>query len=316
MDDLSSGQRKNADMLVANGAKFIEADILTIPEFPHAKLIYHLACPASPPFYQADPVRTWKISVIGTMRVAEWALKIGARILFTSTSEVYGDPLQHPQKESYWGNVNPIGIRSCYDEGKRAAETLLMDMHRSKVNWFCCFFFLFLKLLFAVCPSERLHCPIVQHVWSLYGSQGWSSGFQSHSSSIEGLRLFCFVCLFVCHGLFPKGEPMTVYGSGQQTRSFCFVNDTVDGLIKLMESQEVGPINIGNPQERTILDAAQVIQRVVGSSVPIVHLPLPHDDPTRRQPDITLAKSRLNWQPKTNYEEGLPPTIAFFKTCL
>jgi UDP-glucuronate decarboxylase len=152
LDDLSSGQRKNADMLVANGAKFIEADILTIPEFPHAKLIYHLACPASPPFYQADPVRTWKISVIGTMRVAEWALKIGARILFTSTSEVYGDPLQHPQKESYWGNVNPIGIRSCYDEGKRAAETLLMDMHRSKVKWFCCCFFSVFEVVICSLP--------------------------------------------------------------------------------------------------------------------------------------------------------------------
>jgi UDP-glucuronate decarboxylase len=188
LDDLSSGQRKNADILVANGAKFIEADILTVPEFPHAAMIYHLACPASPPFYQADPVRTWKISVIGTMRIAEWALKIGARILFTSTSEVYGDPLQHPQKESYWGNVNPIGIRSCYDEGKRAAETLLMDMHRSKVFFFffcfCfCFFVVFLTVKKKPDSSECVYCSSVQHIRPFYGSEGRTCGVELDSSS-------------------------------------------------------------------------------------------------------------------------------------
>jgi UDP-glucuronate decarboxylase len=182
VDDLSSGQRKNADLLVANGITFVEGDILTLAEFPRAQQIYHLACPASPPFYQADPVRTWKISVLGTLRVAEWALKIGARILFTSTSEVYGDPLQHPQKESYWGNVNPIGIRSCYDEGKRATETLLMDMHRAK--------------------SAPLNVCIAR-LFNTYGP---------HMDPKDGR----VVSNLILQAL--RGEPMTVYGSGDQVR--------------------------------------------------------------------------------------------------
>ncbi len=180
VDDLSSGQRKNADLLAAAGVTFVEGDILSLKAFPRAQQIYHLACPASPPFYQADPVRTWKISVIGTMRLAEWAQQIGARILFTSTSEVYGDPLQHPQKESYWGNVNPIGIRSCYDEGKRAAETLLMDMHRAKTS------------------------PLNVCIARLFNTYG------PHMDPKDGR----VVSNLILQAL--KGEPMTVYGSGDQ----------------------------------------------------------------------------------------------------
>lgn len=278
IDDLSSGQRINANLLQSKGVVFIEGDILTVKDFPKVDLIYHLACPASPPFYQKDPVRTWKISVLGTLRVAEWASEIHARLVFTSTSEVYGDPLEHPQKETYWGNVNPIGIRSCYDEGKRAAETLLMDMNR----------------------AGRLNVGIAR-LFNTYGP---------HMDPKDGR----VVSNLILQAL--KNEPMTVYGDGKQTRSFCYVDDTVEGLMALMSSSQVGPINIGNPEERTIIEAAHVIQHVTGRKMEVVHLPLPKDDPTRRRPDITKAKELLGWSPKTSYEEGLKRTVEYFKTTL
>lgn len=277
LDDLSCGQRKNADMLVAKGARFIEADILTVPEFPRAQEIYHLACPASPPFYQKDPVRTWKISVIGTMRVAEWALEagrlagercvggcsdphlqIGARIVFTSTSEVYGDPLEHPracrvggstsgltrsppEKESYWGNVNPIGIRSCYDEGKRAAETLLMDMHRA---------------------PKPLNVGVAR-LFNTYGPfMDPKDGRVISNLIIQAL----------------KGEPMTVYGTGDQTRSFCYVDDTIAGLMALMARCACCPS--GCALTRMFVPARSVAQSIlatqwsVPSRMPLLSLPV------------------------------------------
>ena len=277
--NLLPGRKINSDLLEKKGIKFIHADILTVEEFPRADLIYHLACPASPPFYQADPVRTWKISVLGTMRLAEWALKIGARILFTSTSEVYGDPLEHPQRETYWGHVNPIGIRSCYDEGKRAAETLMMDMHRAT-------------------PSLNM---CIARLFNTYGP---------HMDPKDG-RVISNLILQAL-----RGDPLTVYGDGLQTRSFCFVTDTVAGLIALMSSKETGPFNLGNPVERTILDAANVIKAVTKSDPPIKHLPLPRDDPTRRRPDISAANAKLGWNPSVTFEEGLKQTVEYFRETL
>jgi UDP-glucuronate decarboxylase len=217
--------------------------------------------------------------VLGTMRLAEWALKINARILFTSTSEVYGDPKEHPQRETYWGHVNPIGIRSCYDEGKRAAETLLMDMHRAS-------------------PSLNIG---IARLFNTYGPHmDPKDGRVVSNLILQALRM----------------EPLTVYGSGDQTRSFCYVTDTVAGLIALMDSNETGPFNIGNPVERSILDAATVILKAVGSSVPVTHKPLPKDDPTRRRPDISQAYSKLNWSPKVSFEEGLESTVEYFRKSL
>lgn len=274
LDNLSSGRRVNVDLLESKGAIFVEGDILTVREFPEAELIFHLACPASPPFYQNDPVRTWKIAVLGTMRVAEWALEIGARMLFTSTSEIYGEPTEHPQVESYWGNVNPIGIRSCYDEGKRAAESLLMSMYHSAGLNVC-----------------------ITRLFNTYGP---------HMDPKDGRVISNFINQAL------QGQPLTMYGTGEQTRSFCYVDDTVAGIIALMASGEVGPFNIGNPQERTILNTAQVIKTVAKSNSEIVYLAPAEDDPSRRRPNITLAREKLGWEPKVCFEEGLRRTVDYF----
>ena len=240
--------------------------------------IYNLACPARPPHYQYNAVKTIKTSVLGIINMLELADSCNARILQASTSEVYGDPIVHPQKESYWGNVNPIGIRSCYDEGKRCAETLLMDYHR----------------------QNKTDIRIVR-IFNTYGPNMLPNDGRVVSN-------------FIIQAL--KNEDITIYGDGTQTRSFCYIDDLVDGLVKMMNSDCTGPINLGNPAERTILNLAEMIIKLTDSKSKIIHMPLPADDPVQRQPDITLAKSVLKWVPKIGIEEGLIKTIQYFKELL
>ncbi len=237
--------------------------------------IYHLACPASPVHYQYNPVKTIKTNVMGTMNMLGLAKRIKARFLLTSTSEVYGDPDVHPQSESYRGNVNPIGPRSCYDEGKRVAETLAFDYHRQN------------------------HVDIrVARIFNTYGPRMLENDGRVVSN-------------FVVQAL--KQEPVTIYGDGSQTRSFCYVSDLVEGLIRLMNGDAIGPINLGNPEEYTVLQLAQKIQSMVQSGSEIHFKPLPQDDPRRRQPDISFAKQHLGWQPTIPLTEGLERTISDFK---
>ncbi len=236
--------------------------------------IYHLACPASPVHYQFDPIKTLKTNILGTLNMLDLAVQTQARILLASTSEVYGDPTVHPQTEDYRGNVNPIGIRACYDEGKRAAETLMFDYHRQH------------------------HSEIrVARIFNTYGPQ-----MQQNDGRV--------VSNFIMQAL--QGKPLTVYGDGSQTRSFCYVSDMVEGLIRFINSSEQGPINLGNPTEFTVLELAEKVLALVGGSAQIVYQPLPADDPTRRRPDITKAKTLLDWQPKVPLEEGLKLTITDF----
>ena len=237
--------------------------------------IYNLACPASPPHYQYDPIKTMKTSVLGIINMLELAKKCNATILQASTSEVYGNPNVHPQLESYWGNVNPIDIRSCYDEGKRCAETLMMDYHR----------------------QFGIDTKIVR-IFNTYGP---------NMAQNDGR----VVSNFILQAL--KNEDITIYGDGSQTRSFCYVDDLVEGLIKMMNSKLAGPVNLGNPSERTVLDFAKIIIKLTNSSSKIVNKPLPSDDPTKRRPDISLAKQELDWQPKVDIIEGLNKTIEYFK---
>ena len=241
--------------------------------------IYHLACPASPIHYQYNPIKTIKTSILGTMNMLGLAKRVKARIVFTSTSEVYGDPMVHPQVETYFGNVNPIGIRSCYDEGKRVAETLCMDYHR----------------------ENNVNIGIAR-VFNTFGP----------AMSKDDGRV---ISNFIVQAL--NNEDITIYGDGSQTRSFCYVDDTVDGLIKLMESGKVGPYNLGNPQEKTILETAKNILDKIdysyGSTSKIVFKELPQDDPTRRKPDITKANKDLNWFPNVDFDYGLNKTIQYFK---
>ncbi|NJM67615.1 MAG: SDR family oxidoreductase [Acaryochloris sp. RU_4_1] len=240
--------------------------------------IYHLACPASPVHYQYNPVKTIKTNVLGTLYMLGLAKRIKARFLLASTSEVYGDPEVHPQTEAYRGNVNPIGIRSCYDEGKRVAETLAFDYHRQN------------------------HVDIrVARIFNTYGPRMLEQDGRVVSN-------------FIVQAL--KGIPLTVYGSGQQTRSFCYVSDLVDGLIRLMNGNCLGPVNLGNPDEYTVLQLAQTIQTMVNPDAPIAYKPLPADDPQQRQPDITLAHTELDWQPTILLEEGLQRTIDDFRSRL
>ncbi len=241
--------------------------------------VYNLACPASPVHYQHNPVKTVKTNVLGALNMLGLAKRVGARILQASTSEVYGDPEEHPQTEGYWGNVNPIGLRSCYDEGKRLAETLMMDYHR----------------------SNGVEVRIVR-IFNTYGPR----------MAVNDGRV---VSNFAVQAL--KGEPITIYGDGTQTRSFCYVDDLVAGLIAMMEAEEfIGPVNLGNPAEFTMLELAQKVLELTGSASPIEHLPLPPDDPTQRRPDISLAQSRLGWSPSVSLEQGLVPTLDYFRTVL
>ena len=237
--------------------------------------IYHLACPASPVHYQYNPVKTVKTNVIGTLNMLGLAKRVKARFLLTSTSEVYGDPDVHPQPEEYRGNVNPIGIRSCYDEGKRMAETLSFDYHR----------------------QNNVDIRVAR-IFNTYGSRMLENDGRVVSN-------------FVAQAL--RGIPLTVYGEGSQTRSFCYVYDLVDGLMRLMNGDHIGPINLGNPDEYTILELAQKIQQMINPDAEIIFKPLPQDDPRQRQPDITKAKSLLGWQPTIPLEEGLKLTIDDFR---
>ena len=275
VDNLFTGNKKNIEHLLNNpNFKFIEADIETSLDI-EAEQIYNLACPASPPHYQFNPVKTIRTSVVGTANLLELAKKYNSTILQASTSEVYGDPLQHPQTESYWGNVNPIGIRSCYDEGKRCAETLMMDYYR----------------------QFKTDIKIIR-IFNTYGPNMLPNDGRVVSN-------------FIVQAL--KSEDITIYGDGSQTRSFCYVDDLVNGMIKMMNTPNfTGPVNLGNPSERTIKDLATLIIRLVGSKSKIIYKPLPSDDPIKRKPDITLAQAKLDWTPKIDIETGLKRTIEYF----
>jgi UDP-glucuronate decarboxylase len=242
--------------------------------------IFNLACPASPIHYQYDPVQTTKTSVYGAINMLGLAKRVKARILQASTSEVYGDPEIHPQPESYWGRVNTIGIRSCYDEGKRCAETLFFDYHR----------------------QHQLEIKVMR-IFNTYGPR-------MHPQDGRVVSNFIVQAL--------KGENITIFGSGQQTRSFCYVDDLIEGMLRLMDSPSdfTGPVNIGNPGEFTMLEVAEKVLRLVGGKSKLTFHPLPEDDPKQRQPDITLAKSKLDWEPKVVLEDGLKETIVYFRKLL
>jgi len=278
VDSFYTGRASNLSELErATRFTLIEQDVREpLPELLRADEIYNLACPASPPHYQADPVHTLMTSVVGTHNLLTHAVATGARFLQASTSEVYGDPDIHPQPESYWGNVNPTGPRACYDEGKRAAEALCFDHHRLGL------------------AEVR-----VARIFNTYGPR-----MRADDGRI--------VSNLVTQAL--SGLPMTIYGDGLQTRSFCYVSDLVEGLIRLMGVEEAlpGAVNLGNPGEFTVLELAHKIAELTGSSSPIVHEPLPQDDPRRRRPDIALAREYLGWAPGVSLDEGLGPTVAWF----
>ncbi len=277
LDNFFTGSRENIRHLLGNPHfEYIRHDI-TNPIYIEVDQIYNLACPASPVHYQYNPIKTIKTSVMGSINTLGLAKRIKARILQASTSEVYGDPEVHPQQEAYWGRVNPIGIRSCYDEGKRAAECLMMDYHR----------------------QNHVDVKIVR-IFNTYGPR----------MAVQDGRV---VSNFIVQAL--KGEAITVYGDGSQTRSFCYVDDLIDGLIRMMDSPEgfTGPVNMGNPEEFTIRQLAETVIRMTGSRSRIIYRPLPQDDPVQRRPDIALAREKLGWEPRTPLSDGLEKTIAYFR---
>ena len=276
LDNLFTGSRDNIIHLMDNHRfELVRHDIIE-PILLEVDQIYNLACPASPVHYQYNPVKTTKTSVMGTINMLGLAKRVRARILQASTSEIYGDPKVSPQKEDYWGNVNCIGIRSCYDEGKRVAETLMMDYHR----------------------QNKVDIRIVR-IFNTYGPR----------MALNDGRV---VSNFIVQAL--KEKPITVYGDGTQTRSFCYVSDLVEGMIRMMNQDAfIGPVNLGNPDEYTILEFAKKIKEFTGTKSKIVFKPLPQDDPMQRRPDITLAKKRLKWQPKVGVGEGLAETVEYFK---
>ena len=275
LDNFFTGSKKNVAPLLANPSFELIRHDITEPILLEVDRIYNLACPASPIHYQYNPVKTIKTSVLGTINMLGLAKRVKARILQASTSEVYGDPQVHPQPEEYWGNVNPIGIRSCYDEGKRVAETLMMDYHR----------------------QNGVDIRIVR-IFNTYGPR----------MAVNDGRV---VSNFIVQAL--RGENLTVYGDGGQTRSFCYVDDLVEGMVGMMEADRLtGPVNLGNPAETTILEFARRIIALTGSRSQIVFRPLPADDPKQRQPDITLARERLGWEPQVGVETGLKKTIDYF----
>jgi len=279
LDNFFTGSKGNiSHLLDSHRFELIRHDI-TQPILLEVDRIYNLACPASPIHYQYNPVKTIKTSVMGTINMLGMAKRVKARILQASTSEVYGDPQIHPQTEDYWGNVNTLGIRSCYDEGKRVAETLMMDYHR----------------------QNGVDVKIVR-IFNTYGPRMAENDGRVVSN-------------FILQAL--RGEDITVYGQGGQTRSFCYVSDLVEGLVRMMETPDfIGPVNLGNPCETTILDFAEKIIALTGSSSRISYKPLPSDDPRQRQPDITLAKQRLSWEPQVMVDEGLKKTIEYFSSVL
>jgi UDP-glucuronate decarboxylase len=277
VDNYYSSTKDNIAHLLGRPRFEVLRHDVTFPLYVEVDEIYHLACPASPVHYQRDPVQTTKTAVHGSINMLGLAKRTGAKILLTSTSEVYGDPLVHPQSEDYWGNVNPIGPRACYDEGKRAAETLFFDYYR----------------------QHGLKIKVVR-LFNTYGPR-----MHPYDGRV--------VSNFVVSAL--QDLPLTVYGSGEQTRSFCYIDDLVDGLVAMMASADevTGPINLGNPGEFTIAELAELVLSKTGSSSGISHHPLPTDDPVRRQPDITRAITTLNWRPTTELADGLDRTIGYFR---
>ncbi len=279
-DNYFTGSRDNIAHLLGNPYFEVIRHDVTIPLYVEVDRIFNLACPASPIHYQFDPVQTTKTSVHGAINMLGLAKRTKARILQASTSEVYGDPAVHPQREEYWGNVNPIGPRACYDEGKRCAETLFFDYHR----------------------QHGVAIKVIR-IFNTYGPR-------MHPRDGRVVSNFIIQAL--------QGDPITLYGSGDQTRSFCYVDDLIDGMIRFMDTGEehVGPLNLGNPGEFTIRELAEAVIRLTGSKSKLVHEPLPTDDPKQRRPDITRARELLNWQPAVQLEEGLTRTIAYFDRLL
>ena len=280
VDNFFTGSKDNIVHLLENPYFELIRHDITLPLHLEVDEIYNLACPASPVHYQFDPVQTTKTSVHGAINMLDLAKRTNAKILQASTSEIYGDPKEHPQTETYWGNVNPIGIRSCYDEGKRCAETLFFDFYR----------------------QYKLNIKVVR-IFNTYGPR-------MHPNDGRVVSNFIVQAL--------QKTPITIYGDGTQTRSFCYVDDLIEGFVKLMKTDHTitGPINLGNPNEHTMLEIAKIIIDLVGSGVRIEYKPLPEDDPTRRQPDISFAKDKLNWEPKIHLKEGLQKTINYFDNLL
>jgi UDP-glucuronate decarboxylase len=280
VDNFYTGTKRNIVALLGTPNFELMRHDVTFPLYVETDQIYNLACPASPVHYQFDPVQTTKTSVHGAINMLGLAKRVKARILQASTSEVYGDPTMHPQKEDYWGNVNPIGLRSCYDEGKRCAETLMFDYHR----------------------QHALEVKVAR-IFNTYGPNMLPNDGRVISN-------------FIVQAL--KGEEITIYGDGKQTRSFCYVDDLIDGLFRLMRSPAdfIGPVNLGNPSEYTIRQLAEEVLRLTGSRSKLTFKPLPSDDPMQRCPDIALAKARLDWKPAVPLEDGLKETIAYFRALL
>jgi len=276
LDNLFTGSQNNIEHLVGRpGFEFVRHDVID-PFKAEVDRIWNLACPASPVHYQYNPIKTVKTSVMGAINTLGLAKRVGARILQASTSEVYGDPNVHPQPESYWGHVNPIGLRSCYDEGKRCAETLFFDYHR----------------------QNQVDIRVVR-IFNTYGPR----------MAPEDGRV---VSNFIMQAL--RGEPITLYGDGSQTRSFCYVDDLVEGFLRFMDSEgETGPVNMGNPGEFTIKELAELVIELTGAKSELVQKPLPSDDPQQRKPDISKAKELLDWEPKVALRDGLEKTIEYFK---
>ncbi len=276
LDSFHTGNKDNIRHLMENEYLEIYRHDVTEPYHLEVDMIYNLACPASPIHYQRSPVKTVLTSVQGIIHALKLAHEVKARVLQASTSEVYGDPQEHPQREEYWGNVNPIGPRSCYDEGKRVAETVMYDYHR-----------------------EHGVDIRIARIFNTYGPR---------MSADDGRVISNFILQAL------RGEDITIFGDGSQTRSFCFVDDLVEGLIRLMNQDELtGPVNLGNPDERSIMEIAELVIEKTGSSSHIITKELPQDDPTRRRPDISLAKEKLNWQATISLEEGLPRAIEYFR---
>ena len=280
LDNYFTGSKQNVAHLMGNPRFELMRHDVTFPLYVEVDRIYNLACPASPVHYQFDPVQTTKTSVHGAINMLGLAKRLKARILQASTSEVYGDPEIHPQTEGYWGRVNPIGIRSCYDEGKRCAETLFFDYHR----------------------QHALDIKVVR-IFNTYGPR-------MHPNDGRVVSNFIVQAL--------RGQDITIYGDGQQTRSFCYVDDLIEAFVRMMDTGPdfPGPVNIGNPCEFTMLELAEKVLQHVGGTSKLVFMPLPSDDPKQRQPDISLAKSKLGWEPKVSLDDGLRETIAYFRHTL
>jgi UDP-glucuronate decarboxylase len=280
VDNFYTGNKRNIRHLLSNPRFELVRHDVTFPLYVEIGRIFNLACPASPVHYQRDPVQTTKTSVHGAINMLGLAKRVGARILQASTSEVYGDPEVHPQTEAYWGRVNPVGIRSCYDEGKRCAETLFFDYHR----------------------QHRTEIKVVR-IFNTYGPR-------MHPNDGRVVSNFIVQAL--------RGEPVTIFGEGQQTRSFCYVDDLIEGMLRMMDTPAdfTGPVNLGNPVEFTMLELAEAVIRLTGSSSRIEFRQLPSDDPKQRRPDISLARDRLDWQPSIQLDAGLQRTIAYFRELL